>query len=333
MHINYSIIICTYNPEERLLKRCLESIYCLKTIGLDVEILLIDNNSTQPLVTVPYIKEYVNKMTNLRVIVEVAQGLTFARMAGIHHAKGDYVVFFDDDNEPVEDYLQQLAVLHESKKQVAVWGPGNVYVDFVDGIDKDIEDYLRPVFQERHEPAITFSNLCTWQECYPYGTGMSVDTSYLKEYVEVVKNGQFTSTGRNGTSLSSGEDVQIVLFCIAKGRSAGVAPELKINHIIPGKRTNPSYIRRLIYGACIGGSIHTLEVLPQHEVVLSSIILKASRFSRRAIKGYLKLYFNRSPAVMFEFVRYIAFNSGVYLALGKSIPLSVQWVIKKLKLD
>lgn len=333
MFINYSIVICAHNSDERLLKRCLSAVVDLNKNGLGVEILLVDNNSTVPLDTVPYIKEYVEKTDGVKIIVEKKQGHTFARMAGISMAKGDYIVFFDDDNEPQNNYLQELALLHRDVPHVAVWGPGRISVDFIDGIDLNIKDYAAGIFQERRELHMSYANLRAWQDCYPYGTGMCVRTAFLVEYVRLVNEGRFTSTGRKGKRLSSGDDVQIVLYCISRGAGAGVAPALGINHIIPGNRANDKYIKRLIYGACIEGSINILEVLPEYSIFLSSIRVRSSKFSRRVIKGYLKLLFRKNPVKTFEFIKYIAFNYGVYLALEKEVPFMVTWVIKKLKLD
>lgn len=333
MVIDYSIVICTYNSDERLLRRCLSAVCDLNKDGLGVEILLIDNNSIVPLSTVPYIIECIEKTDAIKIIVEPKQGHTFARMAGISAAKGDHIVFFDDDNEPESNYLQELASLHRKAPHIAVWGPGNISVDFIDGIDLNIKNYAAGIFQERRELYMNYANLRTWLDCYPYGTGMCVKRPFLVEYVKLVNERRFTSTGRKGKKLSSGDDVQIVLHCISRGMGAGVAPELKINHIIPGNRANGTYIKRLIYGACVEGSINILEVLPEYRIFLSSIQVKPFKFSRRVIKGYLKLLFQKNPEKAFEFIKYTAFNYGVYLALEKPVPFVVPWVIKKLKLD
>ena len=42
---------------------------------------------------------------NTRLILEITQGLTFARMAGYKLASAPYIIFFDDDNEPDVNYL------------------------------------------------------------------------------------------------------------------------------------------------------------------------------------------------------------------------------------
>lgn len=81
--LDYSIIICTYNPDERLLKRCLSAITQLDISGLRAEVILVDNNSTEPLSGLSYIKDFLTKKKETKFIEVKEQGLSYARMGGI----------------------------------------------------------------------------------------------------------------------------------------------------------------------------------------------------------------------------------------------------------
>ena len=39
-----SIIICTYNPETAIIKRCLSAVKRLQIIGIEYEVILVENN-------------------------------------------------------------------------------------------------------------------------------------------------------------------------------------------------------------------------------------------------------------------------------------------------
>jgi glycosyltransferase involved in cell wall biosynthesis len=329
---DYSIVICAYNSDPRLLGRCLDAIYNINTVGLKVETILVDNNSPVPLNTVPYIQDYLNKIDGMKIILVKEQGHTFARIGGVKEAQGKHIVFFDDDNEADVDYLIELDKLCKKYSHVTAWGPGNIWVDFIDGIDPSLEEYGRSVFQERHEPYMAYSNIRTWQSCYPFGTGMAVQASFLKAYVKLQEEGFFTLPGRRGNLLSCGEDVQIVLYCLREGGSAGVAPELKLKHIIPAKRANVGYINRLLYGAYVCGSKSILEVFPEHREVLERSFLSASKLERRAFKKYFKLFFKGDIYKTFDFVSYLGNHCGIYDALKRPVPKRINWLIKKLKL-
>lgn len=333
MQPNYSIIICSYNPELRIFERCLNAVSQLNTEGLSVEVILIDNNSSVPLAGLTIVKDMAAKLDNFTLVNEAKQGLTAARLAGVAKATGEVVVFFDDDNEPEPDYLQELSRLNKSHNHIVAWGPGNISVDFIDGIAADIEGYARSVFQERHTTTIAYANTRTWQDCYPFGTGMSVKASYLQNYVRLVSENAFTLSDRNGNSLSSGGDVQIVLTCIKQGGGAGIAPGLRLKHMIPAKRANVEYIKRLLYGVFIGGPKTRAEVFPEHYEIVRHQRMRKGKFTAMAIAGYLKLSLGSKPDDLFAFITELASNCGIYLAINRPIPTGVKWVIKRLKLE
>jgi glycosyltransferase involved in cell wall biosynthesis len=104
--LDYSIVICTYNPDERLLKRCLNAISNLDRTGLSTEVIIVDNNSRVPVDSLSYVRNYFGKIPSLRILFAVKQGLKYARIEAITAAKGKHLVYFDYDNEPEKNYLQ-----------------------------------------------------------------------------------------------------------------------------------------------------------------------------------------------------------------------------------
>ncbi|MEQ7798432.1 glycosyltransferase [Pedobacter sp. ASV1-7] len=334
MMLDYSIVICTYNPDERIFSRCLNAVGNLNKEGLKVEILLIDNNSSVPVDTLNCVKRLFLKEPSSRSILVKEQGLTHARNKGIETSQGKNVIFFDDDNEPDIDYLQVLHKLNSDFVHVAAWGPGRVAVDFIDGIeDKSLETFARKSFQERNTDYIAYSNLKSWQECYPFGTGLCVRADLLRMYLDLFRRGVFSMKDRTGNQMTSGGDTQVVLFCIKQGYAAGVSPDLKMTHMIPGKRTKYDYLKRLNYGA---GSCYCsllVEVFPEHKQMVQEIAIKPSEFSKTVVKKYFKFSIKKNPRKQLEFIKYIAGNCDVYNVTGHPIPKSVKWVLSKLELN
>ncbi|MCX2478651.1 glycosyltransferase [Pedobacter sp. MC2016-15] len=328
--VDYSIIICSYNPDDHLLKRCLRAVSALFFEGLRSEIILVDNNSTAPLAEKEYIKQFVQD-TGASLLQVSQPGLRYARMAAIEASKGKYVVFFDDDNEPDPNYLQELSALNRDLPTVAAWGPGIVDVDFINGISKELKSYATEAFQDRHETSVTYSNQHSWQPCYPYGTGMCLRKNYLINYLSLAEKNKFTLTGRKGLSMSSGEDIQMVLFCISKGAAAGVAPGLKLTHMIPSKRANFDYLKKLTYGTSVCYSTCVFEVFPDSIQEVENRAVSERRFVKKAMKKYFKLIFQNAPEKTFDLINYIGVVSGDYMVLNKSVPSSIKWILKKLK--
>lgn len=96
MKTDISIIIGTYNRCESL-KKALGSILALARDGsFNDELIVVDNNSTDA--TRKVVESYQHRFEGrLRYCFELSQGLNFARNRGIQEAKGDIIVYTDDD--------------------------------------------------------------------------------------------------------------------------------------------------------------------------------------------------------------------------------------------
>ncbi len=331
MPIDYSLVICTYNPDERLLERCLTAIGRLEATQICYEVILVDNNSAIPVREISCVREQLNSIGNLHIIDEPKQGVGFARIAAILQSAGEYIVYIDYDNEPAGNYLQELKKLNKTYPLVAAWGPGHVRVDFIDGIDPAIEQHARRAFQEKHALHTTYANVREWQSFYPFGTGLCTKASLLKEYAELAKKGKYTMPGRTGQQLSGGEDTQMVLHCIREGYAAGMSPSLCLQHMIPGSRANIDYLKRLEYYTALDYQGCLLEVFPEQEQKVKNMQLGKVRFARKVLKRFLQLQLSTDTDALFKLIGFIAFHAGIYKATGTPLPSVVNRIIKKLK--
>lgn len=332
MPINYSIVICTYNPDERLLDRCLKAVRNLISTDISYEVILVDNNSRTPVKELSCVTGNIGNFEHFSLLHVAEQGVGFARMAAIGQAKGEYVIYFDYDNEPKSDYLQELKKLNAQYPKVAVVGPGNVWVDFVDGIDQEIEEYARIAFQEKHQGQFSFSNQKEWQDVYPFGTGMCAKTSVLQEYVKEVRAGKYTMRGRIGGKLSGGEDTQMVLHCLKRGFFAGSSPALCLIHMIPGHRANKDYLKKLAYNTSFDYQTCVLQVFPEQRVSIKKSYISGGRFVRKSVKKFLTTMFSSDYTRLFKLARFIGYHEGVYRALNKPVPGLVKLIVRFLKL-
>lgn len=93
----FSIIIPTYNVE-RYIARCLES--CINQTFSDIEILIIDDCGSDDSIKIA--QSFAQKDSRIRIIHNAQNLGTFnARLEGIKHALGEYLLFLDAD-----DYLE-----------------------------------------------------------------------------------------------------------------------------------------------------------------------------------------------------------------------------------
>lgn len=242
----FSIVICTHNPTGELLQRLLTALLKFEDV-VPHEVVLVDNNSNPVLADREQVKQFLSSHPQARLLNENNPGLTPARIAGIKAAAFDWLIFFDDDNEPSADYLSRVSLAINQYSQVGMWGPGNVEVIYT-GSTEDWLSTKKNLFQQRNEPVTKFDQQQLWQPCYPYGTGMIIKKEIAIEYVKRVREGRYTLSDRKGKSLASGGDVQLVLTGISLGFSAGIIAGLSINHLIDSSKSNLIYLRKQEYG-------------------------------------------------------------------------------------
>ncbi len=275
-----AIVICTYNPEERLFARTLKAVEQLEIPkSLTVECVIVDNNSSTPLIQLSYVKDFLESCSWAKVITESKQGLSYARITGFKSTTSPIIILFDDDNEPDKNYLKAAVDCLNQYHCLAALGPGKVNVEFIDPVSDWVDKNLRGHFQEKFFQHTQYGCVMeNWMDFYPLGTGLVVKREALEKYCQEFAAGRLASSDRKGSSLSSGGDLQIVWEAVKMGFAAGSSPELQITHLVPGKRSNLKYVMRLSFGATSSYVQAIIESFPSEkekslETIPSNIII------------------------------------------------------------
>jgi glucosyl-dolichyl phosphate glucuronosyltransferase len=100
-----SVIVCTYNRAD-LLDLSLHSLRGQRLAPQRFEVIVVDNNSTDD--TAAVVARHTALAPNIRRVVETRQGLSHARNCGWEQARGQYLVYNDDDAIMPPDYLAQV---------------------------------------------------------------------------------------------------------------------------------------------------------------------------------------------------------------------------------
>ncbi|MBE5825475.1 MAG: glycosyltransferase family 2 protein [Butyrivibrio sp.] len=102
-----SVVIPAYNSEEYI-SGCLEA--TISQTYSNIEILIVDNGSDDS--TVDTCREYAERDSRIRTFSVLKKGVSVARNFGIDNSNGKYIVFFDSDDRPerdlIENYLNAL---------------------------------------------------------------------------------------------------------------------------------------------------------------------------------------------------------------------------------
>lgn len=261
-----TVTIQTYNHAKTLAKT-LESLRTLRCpMGIDYEILIVNNNSTDD--TADVIRRYARILApRLRTVFESRQGLSHARNRALKEAKGEIVCFTDDDVKVDSGWLEAVSAAFIKYSAAVVGGRSYLIYPTPTG---------RPVWL----PA----KMETLLSRLDYGDKVLVNTdkdlfglnfSVLKE-IALEIGGLNTSFGRNGRSLLCGEEKDLLDRIRDAGGIAVYEPNAVVGHIVPPERLKKRWFLRRIYG----GAISSERLLiahgntPKH---LGNILLHAAR--------------------------------------------------------
>src|ERR1043165_9240448 len=116
-----SVVICTYNRSKRL-NLALESLaQAMPLPAWDSELIVIDNGSTDQ--TRAVVKESGHLLgRRLRYVFEPKQGLSHGRNRGIQEARGDIILFTDDDVTVERHWLVRMKEAFDRFGSLAVGG-------------------------------------------------------------------------------------------------------------------------------------------------------------------------------------------------------------------
>lgn len=100
-----SVVVVAFN-EEKQIRDCLETLLRLDYPSEKLEILVIDNNSTDG--TREVVGHFSRQHANFRLIVNRIKGIAASRNVGLREAKNDLVAFTDADCTVSPDWLSNL---------------------------------------------------------------------------------------------------------------------------------------------------------------------------------------------------------------------------------
>jgi FkbM family methyltransferase len=249
-----SVILCTYNPRMDLLKRALDSLEKQAIPKSYFEVIVVDNNSTKPLDETD-LKQ--GRSLTLRIIRELRQGLTYSRCAGISAAKGDLLIFMDDDNFLDSSYLENAIRIAKQDPRIGLYGgiATAVFETPISNWKKKNLPHLG-VRDYGSSPITSFKEY--WGEWEPIGAGMVARRDVAQKFVEVIENIPVAGDlGRKGSQLSSCEDALFARVANRLGYACSYQPSLKLSHYMKRSRLNSVQLLRTIQGH--GRSFVTLQ--------------------------------------------------------------------------
>jgi len=241
--IALSVIICAHNPRLQYLQRVFDGLRRQTVELAQWELLLVDNASSVPLAESIDLTWH----PSARHIAEMTLGAAWARLRGITEARGDLLVFVDDDTALKTDYLAHAQAIASEHPEVGAWS-GNVRLEF----EEPPPEWLKPhyyLLSHRDVVSDAHSRSTLDTPHTPWGGGLCLRREASLFYREHwLRSPHRQVLGPKGESLAACEDIDLALSACEMGLEAGVFARLELTHLIPPERTTEEYILRLCRG-------------------------------------------------------------------------------------
>ena len=235
-----SLLIPTYN-RDRYLREAIKSLNALEIpSGVDVELLVINNNCTDSTESVVR-EEAASHKLPIRHILETQQGLCFGRNRGIAEARYEHLGFLDDDILVSPQWVSSYFDSVQSLKANAVAGP--VFPIF---------EYGQPEFIRGRALAIISSEYSRRGD-----RSMLLEPSHAHELpgcnfgvsreMAIHLGGFNTQLDRVGKNLIAGGDTDFGKRIVALGGKTAYHPGCWIKHVMAQEKLSKRYLRKRAY--------------------------------------------------------------------------------------
>ncbi len=200
------------------------------------ELIIVDNNSKDDTRTV--VESFAQAPKAPRYVFEGRQGSSWARNRAIAEAKGEIIVFTDDDVLGKSTWLSRMIapLLMPGNENVGVVG-GETFPIFPDGLPKWIEGQYTCFGYRKDIGPLKPNQL-------PSTANVAIRRSVFE------KIGTFrTDLGRTATRLTAGEDNDLMRRIYKSGVGVWFNPHADLEHVVPGNRLTFKYMMKLFYDA------------------------------------------------------------------------------------
>jgi glycosyltransferase involved in cell wall biosynthesis len=234
-----SVVICCYNSAARLPETLLHLAEQKIPQGMEWEIVVVDNASTDNTAAVAGRFAATHPELSVRIVPEPQPGQMFARVRGLKEARGRIVLFVDDDNWLEREYVALVAETMSTRPEIGALG----------GMSTAVYEENPPQWMARHHRWYAVSGLPQdGAQLSEVGFLWGAGTAFRRSGLEQILSHAFRVPGRQGASLPAGDDHELCYRLRRLGQRLFCDPGLRFQHYLPAQRVQWTYLRRLHYG-------------------------------------------------------------------------------------
>lgn len=234
----YTVVICTHNQATRL-RRTLDDAARIAPPVAPWELLIIDNASSDETPSLLEERWWRRPEWNVRIAHEEKLGLSNARNRAVAEARGNYIIFMDDDETPDEGWLMAYERAIEQYQPDALGG--RIEVLFEDGdrpswLQDELLGFLGKLDHGDRSFRLEDGNLLIFGGNFGFRREVFKDAGLFD-----------CELGRKGRVNSGGEDTQMCRRLLKLGRHVRWVPEALIYHRIQSGKLRRRYFLDLHY--------------------------------------------------------------------------------------
>ena len=234
IHLKFSVVVCTYNQSERLMRMLKSLRETVIPDNVSCEFILVDNNLDDD--KKRFVFEEVERHcdSKIRYVFEEKRGISHARNRGIKEAKGEIIAFTDDDAIVDKYWIQNIEKAFKEHGDVACIGGKLLPIWEISKpkwLKPDLFDYLALL---DHGDSIAYMD-----SPRIWGANFAVKSEMFKKY------GLFDSNlGRIPSKLYGYEETDFVLRLMNADEKILYYPLSIIYHCVPAHKMSKGYFRK-----------------------------------------------------------------------------------------
>jgi len=277
-----TIAVCTYNRAANL-PRLVEALE-QQTCSIDMEVLFVDNNSTDDTPQVIQRLAARSPLT-IRYVQEKQQGIPHARNRAIAETLDrDYLLFMDDDELPLSPSMAQAAVDTFETEQPLCIG-GRIDIDLGEHRPRWMTDELLGFYGRIDygpEPfRIRDASTPIWSGIVAY------DTRLFRDNPDIRFDARYN---RAGSGIGGGSDAIMFRTLLARHIPMMYVPQMGVLHLVEPWRLTRRYFWKLHYAS---GKKRGAYELPEYDRLLfgapaflyRQVVTRATRFAAAFLTG------------------------------------------------
>lgn len=241
--VRLTVIVCTYKRNQSL-EDTLISLAKQTAAKQDFEVVVVDNNPGDSGLdeTFERIRNagFLRARDRLRLVHCPVLGLSYARNAGIAEARGDIILFLDDDTVADADLVEQYLTAFDAHSEMGVIG-GHITLKRPDKINMVWKEGWERYWSQFITGYRELTKVTQWWE-FPWGANWCTRRKVLLQI------GGFRGRyGRRGNDFSGGEEIIAACLVQQLGYSIGILPQAHVLHQVDPSRFTLEHLKKTIF--------------------------------------------------------------------------------------